>query len=58
MALTYFLALQQDFDQMEDQQKGLRNKTLKYMTLTKQEPKVAAFHKALDEWQASQAGAS
>ena len=54
----YFLALQQDFDQMEDQQKGLRNKTLEYLTLTKQEPKIAMFHKTLDDWLASHSGKS
>ncbi|MCB2076199.1 MAG: aromatic ring-hydroxylating dioxygenase subunit alpha [Novosphingobium sp.] len=46
----YFLALEQDFSQMEDQQKGLRNKSLDHMALTRQEPKVALFHTALDQW--------
>lgn len=48
--IPYFLALEQDFSQMEDQQLGLRNTTLEYMALTRQEPKVAQFHTALDEW--------
>ena len=48
--VPYFLALEQDFSQMEDQQKGLRNSALEYMTLTRQEPKVAQFHTVLDSW--------
>jgi hypothetical protein len=40
---------------MERQQEGLRNSTLKYMALTKQEPKVAHFHSALDSWLAGDA---
>jgi nitrite reductase/ring-hydroxylating ferredoxin subunit len=46
----YFLALEQDYCQMEDQQRGLRNRTFKHMSLTRQEPKVAQFHQALDDW--------
>jgi phenylpropionate dioxygenase-like ring-hydroxylating dioxygenase large terminal subunit len=46
----YFLALEQDFQQMQRQQAGLRNSALKYMSLTKQEPKVAHFHAVLDRW--------
>ena len=46
----YFLALEQDYNQMERQQLGLRNSTLKYMALTKQEPRVAHFHTVLDSW--------
>jgi hypothetical protein len=49
----YFLALEQDYSQMEDQQKGLRNNALKYLTLTRQEPKVAQFHTMLDGWLAA-----
>jgi len=48
--VPYFLALEQDFSQMEDQQKGLRNNALDHMTLTIQEPKVAIFHHELDRW--------
>ena len=48
--LPYFLALEQDFSQMEEQQRGLRNNALEYMALTRQEPKVAQFHTVLDEW--------
>ena len=46
----YFLALQQDFDQMEVQQKGLRNSGLTHMSLTRQELRVVHFHSALDAW--------
>ena len=46
----YFLALQQDYDQMQRQQKGLRNQALEYMTLTKQEVRLAYFHSVLDSW--------
>ncbi len=47
---AYFLALEQDYRQMERQQHGLRNTGLKYMTLTRQEPRVAHFHTVLDDW--------
>jgi nitrite reductase/ring-hydroxylating ferredoxin subunit len=46
----YFLALQQDYDQMSIQQRGLRNRSMPYQTLTRQEPKVAHFHSVLDGW--------
>ena len=46
----YFLALQQDYDQMQRQQKGLRNQALEYMTLTRQEVRLAYFHSVLDSW--------
>jgi len=46
----YFLALEQDYEQMAIQQRGLRNTALQYQTLTKQEPKVAHFHASLDSW--------
>jgi len=48
----YFLALEQDYSQMEEQQRGLRNNALGFMSLTRQEPKVAQFHTMLDEWMA------
>jgi hypothetical protein len=35
---------------MERQQHGLRNTGLKYMLLTKQEPRVAHLHTMLDQW--------
>lgn len=46
----YFLALEQDYRQMAIQQEGLRNRTLKELALTRQEPRVAHFHAALDRW--------
>jgi phenylpropionate dioxygenase-like ring-hydroxylating dioxygenase large terminal subunit len=46
----YFLALEQDYQQMEKQQRGLRNNALEYLALTRQEPKIAHFHANLDRW--------
>ncbi|MGE3691743.1 MAG: SRPBCC family protein [Novosphingobium sp.] len=46
----YFLALEQDYEQMEVQQRGLRNRNMPTMTLTRQEPKVIHFHAMLDDW--------
>lgn len=46
----YFLALEQDYAQMQNQQKGLKNRAVEYMVLTKQEPRVAHFHSVLDSW--------
>lgn len=46
----YFLALEQDFEQMEHQQRGLRNSTLNELALTRQEVRLAHFHSALDSW--------
>ncbi|MFA7601398.1 MAG: aromatic ring-hydroxylating dioxygenase subunit alpha [Novosphingobium sp.] len=47
---SYFLALEQDYDQMERQQTGLRNSTPREMALTRQEVRLAHFHSALDGW--------
>jgi phenylpropionate dioxygenase-like ring-hydroxylating dioxygenase large terminal subunit len=46
----YFLALEQDYEQMSLQQRGLRNTSQQFLTLTRQEPKVAHFHSVLDGW--------
>jgi hypothetical protein len=46
----YFLALQQDYEQMQRQQRGLRNRTLGYMTLTRQEVRLAHYHSVLDSY--------
>jgi len=46
----YFLALEQDYEQMQHQQRGLRNRALKEMALTKQEVRLAHFHAAIDSW--------
>ena len=52
----YFLALEQDFRQLERQQRGLRNQALKTMHMTRQEPKVAHFHASIDAWVEGRAG--
>ena len=46
----YFLALEQDYVQMAIQQRGLKNRQMKYMVLTKQEPKIHHFHDGVDRW--------
>ena len=46
----YFLALEQDYRQMEVAQRGLRNRAMEHITLTRQEPKVIHFHSMLDTW--------
>ena len=46
----YFLALEQDYEQMQQQQEGLRNRLPESMVLTRQEPRVAHFHSTLDSW--------
>ena len=46
----YFLALEQDYDQMQRQQAGLRNAGLKEMALTRQEVRLAWYHAVLDSW--------
>jgi phenylpropionate dioxygenase-like ring-hydroxylating dioxygenase large terminal subunit len=46
----YSLALEQDYAQMERQQKGLRQTALEYMLLTKQEVRLAHYHSVLDRW--------
>lgn len=48
----YFLALQQDYDQMERQQKGLRNKGLEYISIVNEELSVARFHTVLNRYMA------
>jgi nitrite reductase/ring-hydroxylating ferredoxin subunit len=51
----YFLALQQDYDQMQRQQDGLRNKGLKFLSLAREEVSVARFHGVLDKYMAGDA---
>ncbi len=46
----YFLALEQDYEQMQHQQRGLRNNALKSMALTRQEVRLAHYHAAIDGW--------
>lgn len=44
----YFQALQQDYEQMPRQQRGLRNRALDHLTLVSEEVVVAHFHSVLD----------
>ncbi|MFD0857111.1 SRPBCC family protein [Actinomadura adrarensis] len=44
----YFLALQQDYEQMQRQQAGLRNTRLDHLSLVKEEVIVSYFHHVLD----------
>jgi phenylpropionate dioxygenase-like ring-hydroxylating dioxygenase large terminal subunit len=46
----YFLALEQDWEMMQRQQRGLRNGGLDHIVLTKQEVRLAWFHSVLDSW--------
>ncbi len=46
----YFLALQQDYDQMPRQQIGLRNNGLKHMSIVREELSIARFHNVLDRY--------
>ncbi len=46
----YFLALEQDYVQMQRQQRGLRNRGLESMALSRQEVRLAYFHQRLDKW--------
>ena len=48
----YFEALQQDYEQMQRQQTGLRNQGLDHLTLVTEEIVVAKFHDTLDRWMA------
>lgn len=46
----YFLALQQDYEQMPRQQQGLRNQALEFMSLAREEVSIARFHSVLDRY--------
>jgi len=46
----YFLALQQDYDQMPRQQKGLRNRRLTHLSLAREEVSIARFHQTLNRY--------
>lgn len=46
----YFLALEQDYLQMQRQQKGLRNEALEKMALSRQEVRLAHFHSVIDRY--------
>jgi phenylpropionate dioxygenase-like ring-hydroxylating dioxygenase large terminal subunit len=49
----YFLALQQDYEQMPRQQIGLRNDRLEFMSLVKEEIVIAHYHSVIDRYMAS-----
>lgn len=46
----YFLALQQDYEQMPRQQRGLRNTGLRALTLAQEEVSIAHFHSVVDRY--------
>lgn len=46
----YFMALQQDYEQMPRQQLGLRNSRLEHMSLAKHEIRIAHFHRSVDRY--------
>lgn len=46
----YFLALQQDYEQMPRQQMGLRNHALKFISLAQEEVNIARFHSIVDKY--------
>ncbi len=46
----YFLALQQDYEQMPRQQRGLRNRALEHMSLAREEVCIARFHSVVDRY--------
>ena len=57
LAEVYFQAeplvkLQQDYEQMPRQQKGLRNDRLDHMSLVKEEVVIAHFHSVVDRYMA------
>ncbi|MFZ2241462.1 MAG: aromatic ring-hydroxylating dioxygenase subunit alpha [Gordonia amarae] len=54
-SFPYFLALQQDYEQMPRQQRGLRNERLDHMSLVKEEVVIAHFHSVVDRYLAGAA---
>ena len=51
----YFLALQQDYEQMPRQQAGLRNRRLDHLSLARHEVRIAHFHRSVDRYLATEA---
>jgi phenylpropionate dioxygenase-like ring-hydroxylating dioxygenase large terminal subunit len=49
-SFKYFLALQQDYEQMPRQQTGLRNRRLEFMSLVKEEVVIAHYHSVIDRY--------
>ncbi|MGV9797477.1 aromatic ring-hydroxylating oxygenase subunit alpha [Mycobacterium sp. NPDC003449] len=54
-SFKYFLALQQDYEQMPRQQRGLRNRRLTSMSLVKEEVVIAHYHSVIDRYLAETA---
>lgn len=52
-SFKYFLALQQDYEQMPRQQRGLRSDGLDYMALVKEEVVIAHYHSVIDRYLAA-----
>ena len=52
----YFEALQQDYEQMPRQQKGLRNSRLDHMSLVKEEVVIGHYHSVVDRYMTNAAG--
>ncbi len=50
----YFLALQQDYDQMQRQQQGLSNDAMTHIHLVREEASIARFHTVLDRYMADE----
>lgn len=46
----YFLVLQQDYESMPRQQKGLRNRRLTHLTVGQEESLLAKFHQEVDKY--------
>jgi phenylpropionate dioxygenase-like ring-hydroxylating dioxygenase large terminal subunit len=49
-SFKYFLALQQDYEQMPRQQAGLRNRRLESMSLVEEEVVIAHYHSVIDRY--------
>ena len=54
--VPYYITLEQDYVQMQRQQRGLRQRKLPYEALSRQEVRLAYFHSILDAWLARRAG--
>ncbi len=53
----YFLALQQDYEQMPRQQAGLRNRRLEHISLARHEIRIAHFHRSIEGYLQAEARA-
>ncbi|MGU3500802.1 aromatic ring-hydroxylating oxygenase subunit alpha [Mycobacterium sp. C31M] len=52
-SFKYFEALQQDYEQMPRQQRGLRNAALEHMALVNEEVVIAHYHSVIDRYLAA-----